>query len=86
MHGILKLEDLYALQTAISDAGYGEDDFEIVMRVRNRAVLEKVNEEFYYQEGNANKDEAAAPPDDVDEVNVRIANVNFKYIVNENAE
>ena len=50
------------------------------MEVRSDEVLKKVNEEFYY---NGNKE--GVPPE-VDEVDVCIGNVHFKYVVAKDVE
>ncbi len=77
---VLKLDDLYKIQTAIVEAGYPNDRFEVTMEVRSDEVLKKVNEEYYY---NGNKE--GVPPE-VDEVDVCIGNVHFKYVVAKDVE
>lgn len=78
---ILRLNDLFTIQEAIVDAGYGEDKLEITLKVRAVPILQQINVDLFYKENNEGE-----PPEEVDEVNVNIGNVHFKYVLDEDAE
>ena len=80
LNKVLKLDDLAKIYGALDEEGYGDSGLEIVIRVRSKEILSKVNEEFYYE--NSKEGE----PPEVDEVNVQIGGINFKYIVKEEPE
>lgn len=77
LNKVLKLEDLFKIQALLEDEGYGNCGLEVVIKVRNREIFEKVNEEYYY----SNNKEGTPP--DVDNINVKIGNINFKYVVDD---
>ena len=77
---VLKVEDLVKIHAAMNEAGYGEDSFEIILKVRSQEVLNKINEEFYY---NGTKE---GTPPEAEEVAVDVGNIKFKYVVEENVE
>lgn len=75
---VLTLEDLSKIEAFLEEEGYADMGLEIVIPVRE-PVFKKVNEEMYYM----NNSEGVPP--DVDEIEVRIGGVNFKYVVREDA-
>ena len=77
LNRVLKIDDLYKIQAAIAEAGYNDDVLEIVMTVRTKDILKRINEELYYI---GNKD--GVPPE-VDEISVKIGNIDFKYVLDE---
>ena len=79
---LLTKEDIYTIQELLDDAGYGDCGLEILIKVRTRDILNKVNEEFYYgSEGNE-----SAPPDDVDKVVVVMGGVKFRYELDDGSD
>lgn len=76
---ILTLEDLYKIQALLEDEGYGDIDLDITVGLK-KSAFNKVNEEFYYMN---NKE---GTPPDVEEIEVKIGHVNFKYVMREDAE
>lgn len=77
LNKVLKLDDLARIYAAIDDEGYGDCGLEIILRVRNKEILNKVNEQFYYE------DRKEGTPPDTDEVIVTIGGMTFKYIVDD---
>ena len=77
---ILTMDDLLKIQALLSEEGYGECRLKITIPVRNTQTLARVNEEFYY------KNNKEGTPPDVEVVDVNVGNINFEYIVEENAE
>lgn len=72
---ILTLSDLFEIEKFFSKNGYG--GIEVVIKVETQEMLNKINEQFYYdsnQEGS---------PESVPVVNVNIGSTLFKYIVDE---
>lgn len=77
LNKVLRTEDLFKIESLLSEEGYGDCGLEIVIRVRSKEILDRVNEEFYY----SNNKEGTPP--DVDDVNVLIGGTRFKYVVDE---
>lgn len=75
--GLLNTEDLEKISNLLEDNGYGQSDITVVINVRSRDILSRINDDFYYR-----NNEDGIPPD-VDEINVTVGNVKFKYIINE---
>lgn len=77
LNKVLKLEDLAKIYAAIDEEGYGDSGLEIILRVRSKEILDKVNEQFYYE------DRKEGTPPDTDEVIVTIGGTTFKYVVDD---
>ena len=63
----------------MEDEGYGDIDLDITVGLK-KSSFDRVNEEFYYMN---NKE---GTPPDVEEIEVTIGHVNFKYVLREAAE
>jgi hypothetical protein len=71
---VITKKDLYAIQEALEDAGYGDCGLEVLIKVRTRDILNKVNEEFYYS-----SNDGGTPPDNVNKIVVTVKGVKFRY-------
>lgn len=79
---ILKYEDVVKITQFLHDNGYDGYPIVIENKVRTKAILDKVNEEYFYR---SNPD-TEATPDQCDEVNINVNGYTFKYTVSEDAE
>lgn len=85
MKKLLKGEDLMTISELLISNGYDEN-IEIVISVDDKATLRKINEDFFYRFANADGKAGEIKDDDVDEVLINVAGINFKYVVKENNE
>lgn len=77
VNGILNGEDLEKISNLLEDNGYGQSNIVILIKVKNKEVISRINDDFFYR-----NNEEGTPPD-VDEINVKVGNVSFKYVVEE---
>lgn len=80
-HKINKLEQLTSLSKTLSETltrTYDISNMEIVFTV-DRDTLTRINEDMFYTCNPA----SLSFPDEVDEINLKINNINFKYILEE---
>lgn len=77
INGLLNSNDLEKMAALLEDNGYGASNITVVIGVRSHEILSRVNEDYYYR-----NNESGNPPA-VDEVNVSIGNIKFKYVVEE---
>ena len=80
-HKINKLEDLTSVSKTLFESlefMYDLSNMEIVFTV-DRETLTKINEDMFYICNPA----SLAFPDEVDEINLEINNIKFKYILEE---
>lgn len=74
----LKFDDLVKIAGILKENGYGEINMTISTEVPDR-TLNRINEDFYYR-NKADDDKQTPLPDHVDEVEVTINNITFKYL------
>mgnify|MGYP006988825387 CR=1 FL=1 len=75
---VLTFEDLVRIVEALHEAGYDNDGLVIGVPVPNREMMSRVNEDYHYRigaEGDVDNE--------VNEVNINIGGVGFKYFVDE---
>ena len=77
INGMLNAEDLEKISELLEDNGYGQSNVIVVIPVQSKSILSRINDDFFYR-----NNEEGTPPD-VDEVNVKVGNVRFKYMVEE---
>ena len=77
VNGILNGEDLEKISNLLEDNGYGQSNIVILIKVKNKEAISRINDDFFYR-----NNEEGTPPD-VDEINVKVGNVSFKYVVEE---
>ena len=75
--GMLNTDDLEKISELLEDNGYGQSNLTVVIPVQSKSILSRINDDFFYRN---NQD---GTPPDVDEINVSVGNVRFKYIVEE---
>ena len=81
MRTILKIEDLYNIALFLGEKGYNEVPLEITIPVYTKERMAKLNREFCI---NKNMNPTGDNDNDyVDEINVSIEGVNFKYKLTE---
>ena len=76
---VLKSDDLEKIAALLSDNGYKDSNITIVINARTKDILDRVNEDFFYR-----NNQEGTPPD-VNEVNVDINGIHFKYVVEEDS-
>lgn len=76
---VLTFEDLQKIAEFIGDNGYS-DKVTIVVPVRNKETLARINDDFFYRNNNE------GTPPDVDEIKVTVGGVNFKYVIEKEGE
>lgn len=77
VNGVLTISDLEKIASMLNDEGFGESNLTVIIKVRNKDILSRINDDFFY------RNNAEGTPPDVDEVNVAMGGVNFKYVVEE---
>ena len=75
---ILGFEDLVKIVEALHEAGYDEDALIIGVPVPNATMMARVNQDYHYRMGVEGEIE-----EDVNEVNISIGGVGFKYFIDE---
>ena len=74
---LIKLDNLIELSNLLLENGYSNSDMTIVINVHTNELLKKINEDIYYR----NKEENNQPiNENVDEIDLNINGINFKYI------
>ena len=76
---VLKSDDLEKIAALLSDNGYKDSNITIVINARTKDILDRVNEDLFYR-----NNQEGTPPD-VNEVNVDINGIHFKYVVEEDS-
>lgn len=76
----LNFDDLIKIAGLLKANNYGEIPMTITTEVSEK-MLYKINEDFYYR--NKKDDDNIALPNHVDEVEVTIDNITFRYIKKE---
>ena len=79
VNGVLTASDLEKIAALLEENGYGSSNLTVVVGVRSKDVLSRINDDYFY------RNNAEGTPPDVDEVNVDMGNVHFKYVVEEEA-
>ena len=79
MDKILKIEDIIKIAEAIADAGYIENKLIIDIGVKTQKLLNRINEDYFLR----NKEEKKEKTANVDEVNVTINNIRFRYYLDD---
>lgn len=74
INGLLNSDDLEKISDLLEENGYGQSNITIVINVRSKDILSRINEDYFYR-----NNESGTPPE-VDEVNVTVGNVKFKYV------
>ena len=77
VNGLLNSNDLEKIASILEENGYGNSNITVVINVRTKGVLSRINEDFFY------RNNVDGTPPDVDEVNVDVGEIHFKYIANE---
>ena len=80
---ILKLDDLIKLSKILTDNGFDSADMEIIINISTSTLLNKINEDLYLRNNTSNKD---AIVENVDEINLCLNNINFKYVLKDGAK
>ena len=78
--GLLTSNDLEKIASMLNENGYGDSNITIVINVKSKNALSRINEDFFYR-----NNQEGTPPD-VDEVNVDVGGTHFKYIANEDGD
>ena len=78
--GLLTSTDLEKISEILTDNGYGDYDLCVVIKVQNKNSLSRINDDFFY------RNNSEGTPPDVDEVNVDVGGVHFKYVVDEDGD
>jgi hypothetical protein len=77
MNDIVKFADLIKLSKILSDNGFSNKGISIAIEVKNKTILNKINEDIFFRNGGEGK------VDEVDEIDINVNGVNFKYIIKE---
>lgn len=77
MNDIVKFVDLIKLSKILSDNGFSNKGISIAIEVKNKTILNKINEDIFFRNGGEGK------VDEVDEIDINVNGVNFKYIIKE---
>ena len=80
---ILKLEDLIKLSKILTDNGFNNADMEIIVNISTNTLLNKINEDLYSRNNSSDKDSIV---ENVDEINLCLNNINFKYVLRDGAK
>ena len=80
---ILKLEDLIKLSKILTDNGFDNADMEIIVNIATNTLLNKINEDLYSRNNSSDKDSIV---ENVDEINLCLNNINFKYVLRDGAK
>lgn len=74
---LIKLDNLIELSNLLLENGYSSNDMTIVINVHTEELLKRINEDIYYRN---NKDNNTPINENVEEINVNINDIKFKYI------
>jgi len=77
VNGVISSDDLVKISELLAENGYSSTDITVVINVRSNEILKRINDDFYYR-----NNDGGTPPD-VDEINVNVGGINFKYVVEE---
>ena len=75
---LFKIEEVAKIASVLNENGYSNQGFDIVIPVPNIELLNKINEELYYKN---NGKESGFDIERVDEINLNIYGISFKYVV-----
>lgn len=75
---LFKIEEVAKIASVLNEKGYSNQGFDIVIPVPNIELLNKINEELYYKN---NGKESGFDIERVDEINLNIYGISFKYVV-----
>lgn len=75
MRTVLKGEQLLEIARFLTEKGY-DQGVSIEIEVENKAMLQKINDDFYYRYAGG---EGEAPKDEIDDVQINIGGVKFRY-------
>ena len=78
--GIYTEADLSKMAQILEENGFNSPSITVVINVKSKEVLSRINDDYFYRnnpEGN---------PPEVDEVNVEIGNIRFKYVVEQDGK
>ena len=70
----LKLEDLIKISTIVGEE-YPESEFTVIMKVPNKATLDRINEDYYYRQNKEGE------PESVDRVDIELGKLHFIYAI-----
>jgi len=77
VNGLLGSNDLEKIAGLLEENGYGDSNLTITINVRSKDILSRINDDFFY------RNNVEGTPPEVDEVNVDVGGVHFKYVVDE---
>lgn len=77
MNDIVKFSDIIKISKILSENNFSNKDISIAIEVKNKIVLNKINEDIFFRNGGEGKVE------EVDEIDINVNGINFKYIVKE---
>lgn len=77
MNDIVKFSDIIKISKILSENNFSNKGISIVIEVKNKIVLNKINEDIFFRNGGEGKVE------EVDEIDINVNGINFKYIVKE---
>ncbi len=77
MNDIVKFSDIIKISKILSENNFSNKGISIAIEVKNKIVLNKINEDIFFRNGGEGKVE------EVDEIDINVNGINFKYIVKE---
>ena len=77
MNDIVKFTDLIKLSKILADNSFSNKGISISIEVKNKVILNKINEDIFFRNGGEGKVE------EVDEIDINVNGINFKYVVKE---
>ena len=77
MNDIVKFSDIIKISKILSENNFSNKGISIAIEVKNKIVLNKINEDIFFRNGGEGK------VDEVDEIDINVNGINFKYIVKE---
>lgn len=77
MNDIVKFSDIIKISKILSENNFANKGISIAIEVKNKIVLNKINEDIFFRNGGEGKVE------EVDEIDINVNGINFKYIVKE---
>ncbi len=75
---IITIDDLNKITDLLIENNYGAYGITISIPVRSKEILSRINDDFYY------RNNGEGTPPDVEEINVEISGIKFRYYINEN--
>ena len=80
MKTILTIDDIYTISDFLIENGYEDVPLTITVDVLTQERLNKIDQELFYQTNPDKRDEQPQLTD-VDEINVKVNNFNFKFVL-----